>query len=259
MPTWFPPVLTQHGLCFGSILAASRGFADGEGAVLFPEQLSVTVRPDDQAFGVVFLSKLSGMFRSHVLPTLDAAHLGFDPRDQVAMDAVRSAAFAAHEWGHNVGAQIERTTTVRRRRFAAVLSEFHADLAGLLMLLSADPSLEAWPAALTLVVDRVVREAWLPQPHAQVDAIAARQLLRLLAAYRALWFGPSGLRVELALVRSAIAAHVNQVVEVLSACRGGDVQPAADYLASSGWRIEGTACQMDLGANLGDVLRHNGR
>ena len=253
-PAWFPPVAAGHGLCFGAPLAASRGFADGGGAVLFPEQLSVVTRPLGQAFGVVFLPKLSALFTAHVLPVLDAAVLGFDPCDRAALDAMRAAAFAAHEWGHNVGAQIERTTVTRRRRFAAVLSELHADLAALVMLLADNSAPLAEPAARLLVADRVVREAWLPRPYAQVDAIAARHLLRLLATVGALSFGSAGLRVDLGAVAHATAAQFDRVAEVLAACQSDDLQPAVDYLSATGWHIDGTACRLDLGANLGAAL-----
>jgi hypothetical protein len=254
MPTWFPPVAVAHALCFGVLLAASRGFAGGGGAVLFPEQLSVVTRPAGQAFGVVFLTKLSALFIAQVLPVLDVGRLGFDPCDRAALDAVRAAAFAAHEWGHNVGAPIEQTTVTRCRRFAAVVSELHADLAALVMLLADNPAPLAESAALVLLADRVVREAWLPRPHAQVDAIAARHLLRLLAMAGALSFGAAGLRADLGVVRHVTGAHLDEVAGVLAACQCGDLQPAADYLTAAGWRIDGTACRLDLGANLGVAL-----
>lgn len=259
-PDWFPPVASAHRLCFGAVLAASRGFAEGGGAVLFPEQVSVVTRPTGQAFGVVFLPKLSALFTAHVLPVLDASGLGFDPCDRAALDEVRAAAFAAHEWGHNVGAPIEQTTVTRRRRFAAVLSELHADVAALVMLLDRNPAVLAEPAARLLVADRVVREAWLPRPYAQVDAIAARHLLRLLATVGALSFGPAGLRIDLGPVRHAVSAQRDRVAGVLAACHGGDLQPAVDYLTATGWQIDGTACRLDLGANLGAALaRHRPR
>lgn len=257
VPQWFPPVASAHGLCFGTPLAASRGFSDGGGAVLFPEQLSVVTRPAGQAFGVVFLPKLSALFTAHVLPVLDASGLGFDPCDRAALEQMRATAFAAHEWGHNVGAQIEQTTVIRRRRFAAVLSELHADLAALVMLLTDNREPMAEPAARLLVADRVVREAWLPRPYAQVDAIAARHLLRLLATAGALSFGVAGLRVDLGAVAGATAAHLDRVAGLLAACQGGDLQPAVEFLTATGWRIDGTACRLDLGANLGAALaRH---
>lgn len=260
VPEWFPPVASAHRLGFGAVLAASRGFAEGGGAVLFPEQLSVLTRASGQAFGVVFLPKLSALFTGHVLPVLDAAGLGFDPCDRAALDEVRAAAFAAHEWGHNVGAPIEQTTVTRRRRFAAVLSELHADLAALVMLLDGNPAGLAEPAARLLVADRVVREAWLPRPYAQVDAIAARHLLRLLASVGALSFGTAGLRIDLGPVRRAVSGQLDRVAGVLAACHGGDLQSAVDYLTTTGWRIDGTACRLDLGANLGAALaRHRPR
>lgn len=253
-PDWFPPLLAAHPLCFGIPLAASRGFAEGGGAVLFPEQLSVATRPPGQAFGVVFLPKLAALFTSHVLPVIDAAGAGFDPADRIELEAMRAAAFAAHEWGHNVGAPIEQTTVTRRRRFAAVLSELHADLAALEMLLYGTLHPMAFPAAWLLVADRVVREAWLPRPHAQVDAIAARHLLRMLATAGALSFGRAGLRIDLGAVAEATHAELGPVAEVLAACHSGDLQPAVDYLSSTGWQIKDTDCWLDLGANLGTAL-----
>ncbi len=256
-PDWFPPLAAAHPLCFGVPIAASRGFAEGGGAVLFPEQLSVASRPPGQAFGAVFLPKLAALFTAHVLPVIDAAGAGFDPTDRAELEAMRAAAFAAHEWGHNVGAPIEQTTVTRRRRFAAVLSELHADLAALGMLLSGRHHPMAPPAAWLLVADRIVREAWLPRPYAQVDAIAARHLLRMLATAGALSFGRAGLRIELGSVAEATHAELGPVAEVLAACRSGDLQPAVDYLDTTGWHIKGTDCWLDLGANLGAALaRH---
>ncbi|MEU8656145.1 hypothetical protein [Actinoplanes philippinensis] len=256
-PDWFPPLAKAHPLCFGVPLAASRGFAEGGGAVLFPEQLSVVSRPTGQAFGVVFLPKLAALFTAHVLPVIDAARAGFDPGDRTELEEMRAVAFAAHEWGHNVGAPIEQTTVTRRRRFAAVLSELHADLAALKMLWSGRHHPVALPAAWLLVADRVVREAWLPRPYAQVDAIAARHLLRMLATAGALSFGSAGLRIDLGSVAQAVQSEVGQVAEVLAACRSGDLQPAVEYLDSSGWHIKNTDCWLDLGANLGAALmRH---
>ncbi|MFI1991792.1 hypothetical protein [Actinoplanes sp. NPDC020271] len=257
-PDWFPPLAVAHPLCFGVPLAASRGFAEGGGAVLFPEQLSVVNRPSGQAFGVVFLPKLAALFTTHVLPVIDAAGAGFDLSDRAELEEMRAVAFAAHEWGHNAGAPIEQTTVTRRRRFAAVLSELHADLAALEMLLSGRYHSVARPAAWLLVADRVVREAWLPRPYAQVDAIAARHLLQMLATAGALSFGRAGLRIELGPVADAAQSELGHVAEVLAACRSGDLQPAVEYLDSCGWHIKDTDCWLDLGANLGAALtRHS--
>jgi hypothetical protein len=107
------------------------------------------------------------------------------------------------------------------------------------------------------VADRAVREAWLPRPYAQVDAIAARHLLRLLATVGALSFGPAGLRIDVGPVAHAVSGQLDWVAGVLAACRGGDLQPVADYLTATGWHIDGTGCRLDLGANLGAALaRH---
>lgn len=264
-PEWFPPPpdaasVVAHRLCFGTPIVASRAFTDGSGSVLFPEQLSVSSRSPGQAFGVVFLSKLATLFTAQVLPVLDAAVLGFEPSSTRERDAVREVAFAAHEWGHHVGGRIEQGVATRRRRLAAVLSELHADLAALTMLLGDVTDGLADPAARVLVLDRVVREAWLPRPEAQVDAIAARHLLRLLADGSALTFGAAGLRVDLAAVQEATASHLDRVAAVLTECGSGDLGPAVDYLTASGWRMDGAACRLDLGANLGAAMaRHTPR
>jgi hypothetical protein len=202
----------------------------------------------------VFLPKLAALFSAHVLPVLDAAHLDFDPCDRSARDAVRALAFVAHDWGHDIGSPVEQTTVTRRRRFAAVISELHADLAALVMLLTGDRHPLAGSAARVLVLDRVVREAWLPRPYAQVDAIAARHLLWLLATAGALQFGSGGLRLDLGAVFDAAAAQLDRVAAVLAACAEGEMQPVLDYLAATGWRIGGTDCRLDLGANLGAAL-----
>lgn len=70
MPIDFPPARVEPVLHFGRLLAASRGYRDGAGAVLFPEQLSVTTRPTSQAFSVVFLDRFHELFFARVLPVL---------------------------------------------------------------------------------------------------------------------------------------------------------------------------------------------
>ncbi|MDQ3761099.1 MAG: hypothetical protein M3460_05185 [Actinomycetota bacterium] len=109
MPTAFPAVAAKVGLHFGQILAASRAFREGSGAVLFPEQLAVRTRPNRQAFGVVFLDKLVELFRARVLPVLDDHALPMADRSPQVLRDLRRLAFLAHEWGHQAGTGAEQT------------------------------------------------------------------------------------------------------------------------------------------------------
>src|SRR6266516_6708713 len=82
MPASFPPLSgAQSGafrLHFGRIVAASRGFRDGSGVTLFPEQFAVQQRSARQAFGAVFLEKLATLFRDQVLPVLELSVVAVD-------------------------------------------------------------------------------------------------------------------------------------------------------------------------------------
>ncbi len=254
MPASFPPLSgAQSGafrLHFGRIVAASRGFRDGSGVTLFPEQFAVQQRPARQAFGVVFLDKLIALFRDQVLPVLDLSGVDTDPTapenetSERKLRKLRRLAFLAHEWGHLAGP----TTAQAVRRLVAVASELHADLAALTMLLSC-PAPWAEPVARVLVADRIVREAWLRRPYAQVDAIAARQLLALLTMAGAARLGPDGrLLLDLRAAKHAAAEELGRVRVVEQACYADLDGPKAarDYLRAHGWTLVDAACHREL-------------
>jgi len=157
---------------------------------------------------------------------------------------LRRLAFLAHEWGHLAGPAVEQAV----RRLVAVASELHADLAAVAMLLAC-PAPWAEPVARVLVADRIVREAWLRRPYAQVDAIAARQLLALLTAAGAARLGPDGrLLLDLDAAKHTVAEELDRVREVERACYAGadGPQAASDYLRAHSWTLVDAACHREL-------------
>ncbi|MGH3935300.1 MAG: hypothetical protein ACRDS1_10055 [Pseudonocardiaceae bacterium] len=246
MPEAFPTIAAEAGLHFGQVLAASRAFRAGSGAVLFPEQLAVRTRPNRQAFGVVFLDKLVELFHARVLPVLDEDALPTADRAPWVLRDLRRLAFLAHEWGHLAGISAEQTVRARRRRLVAVVSELHADLAALAML-DACPMPRAEAVARVLVADRIVRQAWLRRPYAQVDAIAARQLLALLTRVGAVALGPnSRVRLNLDTARNRLVEELERVRAVERACCAAGPDPAGDYLRKRGWALVDQACHREL-------------
>ncbi len=223
---------------------------------LFPEQFAVQQRSARQAFGAVFLEKLATLFHDYVLPVLAPADLAISataPEDAAAesepepeLREFRRLAFLAHEWGHLAGAAAEQAVRARGHRLVAVASELHADLAALKML-AACAAPWAEPVALVLVADRIVREAWLRRSYAQVDAIAARQLLTLLTMAGAARLGPGGrLELELRAAKHAVAEELGRVREVERACCAHGPEPARDYLQANGWTLVDAACHREL-------------
>lgn len=246
MPEAFPAAAAEAGLHFGQVLAASRAFREGSGAVLFPEQLAVRTRPNRQAFGVVFLDKLVELFNARVLPVLDDNVLPTADRAPRVLRDLRRLAFLAHEWGHLAGTSAEQTVLARRRRLVAVVSELHADLAALAML-DACPMPWAEAVAQVLVADRIVRQAWLRRPYAQVDAIAARQLLALLTRVGAVALGRnSRVRLNLDTARDRLVEELEHVRAVERACCAAGADPAGDYLRKRGWALVDHACHREL-------------
>ncbi|MFC5725046.1 hypothetical protein ACFP1Z_33390 [Streptomyces gamaensis] len=247
MPGSFPSCEDRgQALAFGRIVAASKAYtarASG-GAVLFPEQLAVTSRPARQSFGVVFLDRLTALFRDRVLPLIDDRHEGMHA---FPLRKLRQLAFLAHEWGHRQGPGAELTIPSRGRRLAAVIAELRADLEALAMLETCSEAWAPW-AASVLIADRIAREAWLRRPQAQVDAIAARHLLALLLRHRAVSL-TSGHRIVLHLDQATVFLHeeletVRRVAEELSAGEAGAV---GRYLAGCGWAItDGATCYREL-------------
>ncbi|MEV6985844.1 hypothetical protein AB0M95_31920 [Sphaerisporangium sp. NPDC051017] len=244
MPASYPPARSDVSLHFGQLLAASRGYRDGSGVVLFPEQLSVDVRSTRQAFGVVFLDRLHQLFLTRVLPVMEE-HT-FTAAERKELGELRRRAFLAHEWGHLQGADLEAAVLTRRRCLVAVISELHADLDALVMLLD-NPDDKAAATAKVLVADRIVREAWLRRPHAQVDAIAARQLLVLLVKVGAVTLGGSGrLSLNVAAARGRLDEELARVRELEQACCTAGVEPALQYPRASGWAVVDSACYREL-------------
>ncbi|MEU3355289.1 hypothetical protein [Streptomyces sp. NPDC037389] len=245
MPRAFPPCDT-HGqvLMFGEVMAASKAYTAvvSGGAVLFPEQLAVTSRPTSQSFGVVFLDRLTALFRDRVLPLIDDQHEGTH-----ALRKLRRLAFLAHEWGHRQGPTGEMSVSTRGRRLVAVIAELRADLEALAMLGDCREPWAPWAAGV-LVADRIAREAWLRRPQAQVDAIAARHLLALLLRHRAVSLS-GNTRIVLHLDRAAarLREELEAVRRVESDLGAGETEAAARYLAGCGWAIaDGSTCYREL-------------
>ncbi|WP_372405817.1 hypothetical protein [Streptomyces luteireticuli] len=247
MPGAFPPCEDRgQVLTFGRIMAASKAYtarASG-GAVLFPEQLAVTERPARQSFGVVFLDRLTTLFRDRVLPLIDDRHEGMHA---FPLRTLRQLAFLAHEWGHRQGPGAEPAVPARSRRLAAVIAELRADLEALAMLETCSETWAPWAAGV-LIADRIAREAWLRRPQAQVDAIAARHLLALLLHHRAVTL-TSDHRIVLHLGQATSFLHqelrtVRRVVEELSA---GETKAVDRYLSKCGWAVTDRAtCYREL-------------
>ena len=83
------------------VLSATNGFLKGQGEVMFPELLSRTEPIDRQAFGLVFIDRLTGLYLQRVVAVrnavnLHAEDLGGDP---AILRRRRQVAFMAHEWG----------------------------------------------------------------------------------------------------------------------------------------------------------------
>jgi len=119
----------------------------------------------------------------------------------------------------------------------AIISELHADLSALAML-TAVGSQDALAAAQTLLFDRIIREAWLPRAHAQVDSIAARHLLTLLQGTNFLSVEAPTLGLHLDRAWPRLIAECERVRELEIRCADGDVAPAQQYLASFGWHVD---------------------
>lgn len=251
MPPAFGTGNAEFSLDFGALVAASRGYRDGSGAVLFPEQLSVDERPHHQAFGVVFLDRLHALFVSKVLPLL--ADGTFDPTEVDRMFDLRRLAFLAHERGHLATSDPEAVVVARRRRLVGVVSELHADLEALdVLATSGEPHSPA--AAIVLVADRIAREAWLRRPYAQVDAIAARQLLGLLSEAGGVLVDGRRLRIEIDKAMPRLREELDRVRALERLCCQEGQEPAREYLRRSGWKVVDTNCYRELDTSVARFL-----
>ena len=103
---------------------------------------------------------------------------------------------------------------------------------------------QANAAALTLTADRIVREGFLPNPHRQVDAIAARELLRVMIATGGATLSHTGrLHLDLTHAADEIRERLARVLEVEAACcEENSDEPAAQYLRDQGWTVNGNEC-----------------
>jgi hypothetical protein len=252
-PGWFPTIPASASLDFATLVAASAGFSAGTGIVLFPEQLSVHRRGSATPFGLVFVDKLCDLFEAAVAENVSARTLTPADRDPARLRWLRELAFLGHEWGHACVDPQPSLLMARRRRPVAVISEIHADLAAIDMLLG-QPEPDARPTADILVLDRILREAWLPRYQSQVDAIAARQLLRWLFDWSAVGSDEQGRTwLNLASVREAVQANRAAARQAEAACSYDDPSPAVDFLRSRGWSLTDKAFEMgfdELAASL---------
>lgn len=242
-PSWFPQVGSSP-LMIGTMHTASNGFLRGQGAVLFPELLALRAPLERQAFGVVFMDRLTVLYAAKVAPVLKA--LGIPNRQYGELYSARRLAFLAHEWGHLRGSALyEKTVQARRRRLIAVISELYADLASLSMLLHSGVS-TAIEAAEILLFDRIFREAWLPRAHRQVDSIAARHLLVLLndSGFAAMRDGQ--VKVSLNNAMDRLEQELQLVGAIEADCSNGDDAPARHYLEKYGWELERDGCHVNL-------------
>jgi hypothetical protein len=255
MPPWFPSITMPFPLHFGTVLAATDGFLKGQGGVMFPELLSRAWPIDKQAFGLVFIDKLTSLYLQRVVPVREAVnlHAGDLGLDRATVRRLRQVAFMAHEWGHLNEPAPYGLTVGASRRSMAIIGELHADLAAIDML-ACQATNEATAAADCLVLDRIAREAWLPRARSQVNSVAARQLLLLLHEGGA--FQPTvggyqlclgealpGLRRELAVIKAMGAASE----------RGPG--SAEDYLSKHGWALSDNRYHLDLTDELSTGLR----
>ncbi|MGH3886765.1 MAG: hypothetical protein ACRDSZ_09380 [Pseudonocardiaceae bacterium] len=201
---------------------------------------------------MVFLDRLHELFLARVLPVLEESTFTLTERQNLF--ELRRRAFLAHERGHLQGAHLETAVLTRRRRLAAVISELNADLDALVMLLD-NPDPAATATARVLVADRIVREAWLRRPYAQVDAIAARQLLVMLTRAGAVALsGVDRVRLEIDRARDRLGEELERVRELERACCRVGLEPAREYLRASGWVVVESTCHRELEAPLARFL-----
>lgn len=259
-PGWFPPVSAPFALHFAAVREHSAGFSGGAGAVLFPEQLSVLQKPADSPFGLVFLDKLCTLFEEAAADVISAGTLAEPDGSGGRLHSLRELAFLAHEWGHVCIAPPPELMVARRRRVVAVLSEMHADLAAVDMLLDRADSPDARLAATVLVLDRALREAWLPRSGSQVDAIASRQLLTWLVDSQAITLSSSGkIGLDLDAVHDAVRGELATTRRIERACTYDDPSPAVDFLRAQGWAIDGKTFSMDIDGPIAEMLHERAR
>lgn len=238
MPSWFPQRGTDHQLVtFAETMAVSAAFQQGHGTVIFPELLAVSERPRAQGFGIVLVDRLARLYIDHVVPPARA--LGWlGPQGEHRPSELREIAFHAHEWGHRAVDDSYTTSVTRHhRRLLAVVSEITADLTALDMLLGASHTL-APEVARTLILDRVLRDAWLPRPYAHVASIVGRHLLQFLSRVGVISDGPYGPLLDLEPAAAALASELTRIDDVYRAGNRGDDDAMVRYLVGYGWSVK---------------------
>ncbi len=253
-PSWFPPSSRSELVTLAKTVASSAAFARGHGTVIFPELLATLETPDEQGFGVVLVDRLDELYREHA--DTAARELGWPVRPPLDTLRLREIAFLAHEWGHQaVDAMFVEAAAQHRQRLLAVVGEIAADVAALDMLIRRPGDLPRRVAE-TLVMDRILREAWLPQPESRVGSIVGRHLIQLLWRAGAIRDEPGGLVLDLPAVASRIGAEREALVTCYRYGHAGDLEAVRDYLRSFGWCPDGNELSLTAPA---PVLKPLGR
>jgi hypothetical protein len=239
MPAWFPEIESGHDVVtLAETVASSAALRDGHGHVVFPELLVVSEPPDFQRFGIVLVDHLADLYRARTLPV--AAALGWvNPDDIRDARELRTIAFHAHEWGHRATDDgFAENVSRHRRRLLAVIGELTADIAALQMLAASVHPL-ASRVAQALVLDRILRDAWLPRWEAHVASIVGRLLSQFLARAGALAATPDGPTLELAAALDAFESELKALHLAYQASNQGNDSAAVRYFAENGWAVEG--------------------
>jgi hypothetical protein len=238
MPTWFPALAEEEEIVtFAETVASSAALRSGHGHVIFPELLAVSQPLAAQRFGIVLVDHLANLYRAHAVPM--AVELGWLAAGATADDGdLRTLAFQAHEWGHRaMDDGYSENVPRHRRRLLAIVSEISADVAALEMLFAAAEPL-APDIARALVLDRILREAWLPRWEAHVASIVGRLHIQLLARAGALSERSGALVLDLEAARDSLGFELELLGRAYRASNRGDDAPAIRYLAENGWAVK---------------------
>jgi hypothetical protein len=238
LPTWFPDLGGEEEMvAFAETVASSAALRSGHGHVIFPELLAVSEPLAAQRFGIVLVDHLANLYRAHAVPI--AVELGWLVADETADDDdLRTLAFQAHEWGHRaMDDGYSENVPRHRRRLLAIVSEITADVAALEMLSAASHPL-APDAARALVLDRILREAWLARWEAHVASNVGRLLIQLLSRAGALSEQSGALVLDLDAGQDSLASELALLDRAYRASNRGDDAPAIKYLAENGWAVD---------------------
>ena len=258
MPDWFPTLNAPiQSLFFAHFVTGSDAYLKGQASILFPELLALATPAERQPFGIVFLDRLVSLYAAKVLPALGRISLSTEPAGLPYSPEQRELAFLAHEWGHLSGpVPYQLTTGARRTRALAVISEIHADLAAIDMLVGhgTEASLEI---ANVLTLDRIMREAWLPRASSQVDSVAARHLLLILSITGGLRHTAPGFELSLSECAGKLAEELSIVREIESSSGKNQLEAAASYLAGYGWMVRSGRYSVDSADKVSMTLMHS--